>query len=92
MVDDIWYVYILQCSDGTYYTGITKDLKRRVDEHNTSAKGSKYTRSRRPVKLIYFSEHESRSSAQKSEYSLKQRTRQQKEEIINKATVPSSRG
>ena len=49
----MYYLYILKCSDGTLYTGITVDLKRRVGEHNTSKLGAKYTRSRRPVKLVY---------------------------------------
>ena len=78
-----WFLYILQCSDGTYYTGVTTDMKRRLHEHNNSNRGAKYTKTRRPVKLIYFSEYESRSSAQKAEYKFKQLTRKQKESIIN---------
>ena len=48
-----WYVYILKCSDNSLYTGITKDLERRVDEHNSGREAAKYTRARRPVKLVY---------------------------------------
>ena len=82
-----WFLYVLQCSDDSYYTGVTTDLNRRLKEHNTSNRGAKYTRARRPVKLIYFSEHKDRSSAQKSEYMFKQMTRKQKEEIINKVKI-----
>ena len=78
-----WLLYVLQCSDGTYYTGVTTDMERRLAEHNTSKRGAKYTKARRPVKVVYLSEYESRSSAQKAEYSFKQLTRKQKERIIN---------
>ena len=78
-----WFLYILQCSDGTYYTGVTTDMKRRLHEHNNSNRGAKYTRTRRPVKLIYFSEHEDRSSAQKAEHRFKKLTRTQKQGVIN---------
>jgi len=82
-----WFLYVLQCSDNTYYTGVTTDIKRRVHEHNTSKRGAKYTKTRRPVKIVYLSEYESRSSAQKSEYRFKQLTRKQKEEVINKVKI-----
>jgi putative endonuclease len=49
----MWYVYILECNDRTYYTGITTDLKKRVEQHNTSIQGAKYTSGRRPVKMVY---------------------------------------
>jgi putative endonuclease len=49
----MWYVYILECKDKTFYTGITTDLERRIKEHNNSLLGAKYTKSRRPVKLVY---------------------------------------
>ena len=48
----MYFVYILECADGTLYTGITTDLERRLDEHNNSSKGAKYTRARRPVVLV----------------------------------------
>ena len=48
-----WFVYILKCSDNTLYTGITTDIERRIKEHNSSNKGAKYTKTRRPVKLFY---------------------------------------
>ena len=78
-----WYVYIVQCSDGSLYTGITVDLDRRLNEHNTSNKGSKYTRSRRPVQMMYSETHETRSLASKREYAIKQLSRSEKL-ILNK--------
>jgi len=78
-----WFLYILQCSDGTYYTGVTTDMSRRINEHNNSSRGAKYTRTRRPVKLIYFSEYKNRSAAQKAEHQFKKLTRVQKEVKIN---------
>jgi putative endonuclease len=78
-----YFVYILKCSDDTLYTGITTDLKRRVDEHNNSAKGAKYTKLRRPVALMYSETSEDRSSASKREYAIKKLTRKAKLELIN---------
>jgi len=71
-------VYIVECSDGTLYTGIAKDVHRRIDEHNTSDKGAKYTRARRPVTLKYSQELEDRSSASKREYAIKKLSREEK--------------
>lgn len=73
-----YYVYILECSDTTLYTGITTDIKRRVDEHNNSQKGAKYTKLRRPVKLVYSEECVDRSSASKREYAIKKMSKAQK--------------
>jgi len=78
-----YFVYILKCSDDTLYTGITTDLKRRVDEHNSSDKGAKYTKLRRPVELLYSEEAEDRSSASKREYAIKKLKRSEKLELIN---------
>jgi len=77
-----YFVYILECSDKTLYTGIATDLKRRVDEHNNSDKGAKYTKIRRPVQLVYSEESENRSSASKREYEIKKMTREKKLELI----------
>ncbi len=66
-----WFVYIVRCSDGTYYTGISTDLMRRMAEHNSSAKGAKYTRPRRPVALVYFEAAQSRSTAAQREYRIR---------------------
>lgn len=79
----MYYVYILECSDNTLYTGITTDLQRRVDEHNTSEKGAKYTRLRRPVRLVYSEEQTDRSSASKREYALKKLSRMQKLALVS---------
>lgn len=78
-----YFVYIVQCSDETLYTGIATDIKRRLDEHNSSDKGAKYTRVRRPVKLKYSEEVEDRSSACKREHAIKKLTREKKLELIN---------
>ena len=78
-----YFVYILQCADDTLYTGITTDIERRVEEHNSSDKGAKYTKLRRPVALVYSEESEDRSSASKREYAIKKLTRAQKLELIN---------
>ena len=78
-----YYVYILECSDKTLYTGIATDVKRRLDEHNNSDKGAKYTKIRRPLKLVYSEESENRSSASKREYEIKKLSREKKLELIN---------
>lgn len=75
------YVYILECSDKTYYTGWTSNLEKRVKTHN-SRKGAKYTRGRTPVKLVYFEELESKSLAMKREYEIKQLSRKEKIKLI----------
>jgi putative endonuclease len=75
------YVYILRCSDGTFYTGWTTDPERRTKVHN-SGKGAKYTRARRPVELIYYEEFDDKIEAQRREWAIKQLTRAEKEELI----------
>jgi putative endonuclease len=78
----MWYVYILECSDGTLYTGITTDLDKRVKTHN-NGKGAKYTKARLPVVLKASFEAEDRSTASKEEYRIKQLTRKEKLKLIN---------
>jgi putative endonuclease len=73
---------MLKCSDESVYTGITTDLNRRVDEHNNSPKGAKYTRIRRPVELIYSESCEDKSGASKREYAIKQLSKIQKLSLI----------
>lgn len=73
---------MLKCSDNTLYTGITTDLDRRVQEHNTSPKAAKYTRIRRPVELVYSESTEDKSSASKRELEIKKLSRIQKLELI----------
>ena len=75
------YVYILRCSDGTFYTGWTTDPERCTKVHN-SGKGAKYTRARRPVELIYYEEFDDKIAAQRREWAIKQLTRAEKEELI----------
>ena len=79
----MYYLYILQCADDTFYTGITTDLERRVEEHNTSALGAKYTRGRRPVKLVYSEKYETRSLATREEMRLKKLTKDQKLQLLD---------
>ncbi len=69
----MYYVYIVECADKTLYTGVTTELERRVEEHNSSKKGAKYTRIRRPVKLVYSEIYPDRSSASKREYVIKKK-------------------
>ena len=76
------YVYILSCADGTFYTGWTTHLEERVNTHN-QGKGAKYTRSRCPVKLLYWEEYSDRGEALRREAAIKKMSRKQKEELIN---------
>lgn len=80
---DPWYVYLLSCRDATLYCGITKNLERRLKEHNLGRAGAKYTRARRPVRLVYSREFPDRSSAARFEYRLKQLDRAEKLLLIN---------
>ena len=78
-----FYVYMLQCSTGELYTGYTVNPKRRVEAHN-KGKGSRFTRSRTPVKLVYSEKHESRKEAMRRERQLKRKTRKEKMKLISK--------
>lgn len=78
----MYYVYILECHDGTYYTGYTNDLNRRVAVHNAK-KGAKYTRGRTPVRLVYYEMFAEKSDALKREHSIKKMTRSEKEKLIH---------
>jgi putative endonuclease len=80
-----WKVYILRCSDNSLYTGITRDLNRRINEHNNNDRlASAYTRARRPVTLVYQESHTDRSSASKREAEIKKFTKQEKEKLAEK--------
>jgi len=72
-----WFVYLLECSDGSYYAGITNRLEHRINAHNLG-QGARYTRSRGPVKLLATQEHPDRSAASKAEVQLKRLARSQK--------------
>ena len=78
------YCYIVQCSDGSFYTGWTKDIERRVKMHN-AGQGARYTRTRRPVKLVYQEPQADISSAMKRERAIKTMTRTQKQKLIQKS-------
>lgn len=74
-----WFVYMLRCADGSLYTGITTDVVRRVAEHNgEGAPGARYTRSRRPVELVYLEAAASRSDATRRETAIKRLDRERK--------------
>lgn len=78
-----WYVYIVECSDGSLYTGISDDVEKRVLVHN-AGKGAKYTRGRRPVKLVYFEGCATKSEALKREMVIKKLRREKKNELITR--------
>ena len=77
------YTYILRCRDGSLYTGWTNNVEKRVADHN-SGKGAKYTKGRRPVELIYYEIFETKEEAMRREWEIKQFSRKDKEELINK--------
>jgi len=74
---------MVECSDKTLYTGITSELERRIEEHNASEKGAKYTRSRRPVTLVHCETYPDRSTASKREHTIKQMSRKTKQALLN---------
>jgi Predicted endonuclease containing a URI domain len=78
-----YFVYIVECSDATLYTGIAVDVAKRIHEHNTSDKGAKYTKTRRPVNFLCYEEYPDRSSATKREIQIKKLSRKEKLELIN---------
>jgi putative endonuclease len=80
-----YFVYLLQCADNSFYCGYTKDLNRRIKQHNSSDKGAKYTRAKRPVTLKYFEEFSTLNETLKREYKLKQLTHLQKKLLVKKA-------
>ena len=84
----MWFVYIVRCADDSLYTGIAKDVERRIVEHKSSAAlAASYTRARRPVALAYREAADTRSAALKREYEIKQLTRQEKDELLRTAVT-----
>ena len=83
------YTYILRCADGTYYCGWTNNLDRRLKAHN-EGKGAKYTRSRRPVALVYYEAFSTKEEAMRREYEIKQLPRKKKEALIFKQQTDTS--
>lgn len=79
---DMNYTYIVQCADGTLYTGWTNCLARRMKAHNEGKSGAKYTRAKRPVKLVYYEGFATREEAMSREYRIKQLTREKKLELM----------
>jgi putative endonuclease len=79
----MWYVYMIKCADGSLYTGVTTDIKRRLSEHN-SGKGASYTRGRTPVRLVYNESHPDRSAALKREAEIKSWPRYKKLPLVKK--------
>ena len=77
------YVYIVRCSDDTFYTGITNNLEKRIFDHNNSKIWAKYTKSRRPVTLLRHQEAEDRNTASKLEYKIKRYPRDKKESLCS---------
>lgn len=77
------YTYILKCKDGTYYTGWTNNLEKRLKDHN-DGRGAKYTKPRLPVVLVYYEAFETKEEAMQREYAIKQLTRAEKEKLMNK--------
>ncbi len=75
------YTYILQCADGSYYTGWTVDLEARINSHNNGT-GARYTRSRLPVRLVYWEPQQTRSDAQRREAAIRKLARKQKEKLV----------
>ena len=80
------YTYILRCRDGTYYTGWTNNLEKRLKDHNEGL-GAKYTKPRRPVELIYHEIFETKEEAMRREYAIKQLSRAEKEELIKRGNT-----
>ena len=77
------YTYIVRCRDGTLYTGWTNNLEKRMEAHN-SGKGARYTKSRRPVKLVYYEEFETKEEAMSREYAIKHMKKSKKEMLLQK--------
>lgn len=82
-----WYLYVLECADGSLYAGIAIDLERRVGEHNDGPRGARYTRARRPVRLVAAWPKLDRSDASSAEYAFKRRSRASKLAAIADAPI-----
>lgn len=80
------YTYMVECSDKSLYTGWTNDLEKRLQAHNAK-KGAKYTKSRTPVKLVYYEAFATKQEAMRREYEIKHYTRKEKEALVQKRSV-----
>lgn len=81
-VSNNWLVYILECADKTFYTGITNDVEKRLVAHN-AGKGAKYTSGRLPVRVVYLLNGLTESAARKEEFRIKKLSRKEKEQMVN---------
>lgn len=88
---DKHYVYILECCDGSYYTGYTNNLEKRLQKHQ-SGKGAKYTRGRTPVQLLFSEEYPTKSEALQEEYRIKQLSREQKGKYVLQKKMQGKKG
>jgi putative endonuclease len=86
----MWKVYMIRCSDGSLYTGITTDIKRRLKEHNSN-EGARYTRGRTPIRLVYLEECSGQSHASKREIEIKKMSRNKKWVLIKRKPLVASR-
>jgi putative endonuclease len=84
----VCYCYIVECADGTYYTGWAIDPEKRLKVHN-SGRGAKYTKMRLPVKLVYVEEQPDRVAAMKRERAIKKMTREKKQNLVNDSPLPN---
>lgn len=80
------YTYIVKCSDETFYTGWTNDLKKRIEMHN-SGKGAKYTKARLPVELVYYEAFDTKEEAMSREWHIKRLSRSEKQKLIEAADI-----
>ena len=83
-----WFVYLLRCADGTFYSGITTDLARRLAEHNAGPAGARYTRSRRPVSLAWSEPAADRGAASRREHAVRRLARTAKQALADGAPAP----
>ncbi len=79
----MYFVYLIRCADNTLYCGKTSDLEKRVEEHNGGMRGAKYTRGRRPVKLVYFEKFRLQKKALQREFEIKKLNKKQKLQLID---------
>ena len=84
------YTYMVECSDGSLYTGWTNDLEGRLRAHN-SGRGAKYTKSRRPVRLVYYEAFATKEEAMRREYEIKRYRRKEKEALLRESQSPCAR-
>lgn len=82
----VWFIYVVRCRDNSLYCGITKNLKKRVKQHNDGT-GAKYTRSRRPVKLVWVTHRTLKSDAMRLEHKFKSLTKAQKEATVTEEWI-----